>query len=206
MLSLSELRIVTNMFKKGEGLETHLYQDSVGLVTIGIGNMVPNAQAVTELNMVNSDGSPATDAEKKLAYEAVWKAPGPRTDKSVHQAAYYASYTSVRMQMTEVNTLFNRRVMEAYKDIKQLFPDFDSFPASAKFALMDMVFNLGYSQFKRDYVRLKVAVRSLDWTKAADECHRKGPGPIRNRETRQLFLEAAAVAKQQQMSAVGHKN
>ena len=81
MLSLGELKSIKDMLKKWEGSEPFFYQDSVGLVTVGVGNLVSDANAATKLNMVNMNGMLATDEEKKLAYEAVWNAGGNAHDK-----------------------------------------------------------------------------------------------------------------------------
>jgi GH24 family phage-related lysozyme (muramidase) len=205
MLSLHELKIVIDLLKAGEGVTTFLYQDSVGLVTIGVGNLVPNAEAAIAISLIHENGSIATNSEKILAYETIYNAPGKRTTGRSYRADYYASMTSLRMSVDEVDRLLARRIAEFYAQTKRIFPHFDSFPEPAKIAIMDMIFNLGYGKFNTQYVRFQAAVRDHDWQRASEQCQRSGPSEARNRETRNLFTQAADLTRnQQRMTGARH--
>ena len=54
-----------------------------------------------------------------------------------------------------------------------------------------MCYNLGVGGLPK-FHQLLAAVDSGQWTTAAAQCHRKGISDARNRETANLFLQAAA--------------
>ena len=130
---------------------------------------------------------------------------GMRTTNVPYKPKVYKDLTSITLPLDEINSLLHRRVMEFYDRTKKIFPQFDSFPVPAKLALIDMTFNLGIEKFNKAFVRLQVAVRLQNWTLAAAECHRKGPAEPRNISTRQLFLDAAALANNQISRAGGNR-
>jgi GH24 family phage-related lysozyme (muramidase) len=57
MLSDNEKKSLMEMLRKGEGVIDYLYQDSVGKVTTGVGNLIPNAERLTHLEFLNQDGT-----------------------------------------------------------------------------------------------------------------------------------------------------
>ena len=49
------------LIKRGEGCISHMYLDTVGKVTVGVGNMLPTAEAAVELPFIDRDtGASAT--------------------------------------------------------------------------------------------------------------------------------------------------
>jgi len=70
-------------------------------------------------------------------------------------------------------------------------PKWPSYSEPAQEALFDMCYNLGVGGLPK-FHQLLAAVDSGQWTTAAAQCHRKGISDARNRETANLFLQAAA--------------
>jgi GH24 family phage-related lysozyme (muramidase) len=50
--------------RQHEGVVPHLYLDTLGLVTCGVGHMVPSPDAMDGIAMVRTDGTVATTAER----------------------------------------------------------------------------------------------------------------------------------------------
>jgi GH24 family phage-related lysozyme (muramidase) len=62
------------LIKRGEGCINHMYLDTVGKVTIGVGNMLPSVEAAQELPFFNREtGKTATPEEIQTDFENVSK-------------------------------------------------------------------------------------------------------------------------------------
>ena len=69
----------------------------------------------------------------------------------------------------EANYLLKNDILECKDDLKNIFPTFDSFPQPAKYALINMRFNLGPARF-RGFKNMILAIKKLDWKQARIEC------------------------------------
>ena len=169
-----------------EGNISHMYLDTEGLVTVGIGNMLPNAQAACALAFVNrTTAAPATIAEIVADFERV------TLQKKGMRASSYRAFTELDMSPAQIDTLFNRRVDEFVGQLQTHYVGFSRFPPSAQLAILDMAFNLGASAVKKRWPKLNQAIDRGDWAAAAVECVRPGANPARNEGTIDLFRKAA---------------
>lgn len=168
-----------------EGRCPHMYLDTVGKVTVGIGNMLPDAGAAACCIFVRPDGTEATDAEIAIEFGRVASAvPGLRADA-------YASIAALRMPDHEIERLFRRRVAEFCTQLEVHFPLLSEYPEPAQLALLDLAFNLGAAALPRKFPRLTLAVRAMDWRTAALESHRPQARDRRNAAIKSLFEDAA---------------
>lgn len=197
MLNEKEKKTLESMLRASEGATNYLYQDSVGKVTIGVGNLIENEDAAAELYLFTENGLPASDKQKREAYQRVWNAPGVRYDGFARKAKTYQNYTDIRISSEEIDKLLSKKILQFYRGIKIIFPCFDSFPSPAKLALMDMAFNLGLTGLNLRWPKLKNAVRKKIWSKAAIESNRPQLSILRNREVRDLFMRAHELEKTQ---------
>ncbi len=187
MLTEKEKQILRKNLIRYEGNVPHMYLDSVGLVTIGVGNMIRNLTAALKLNLVvRKTGAIATKEQITADYENVKK-----HWLSGATAPYYKKYTQLIMTGVEVNRLTNKHIKNFYSELKRLFPDFDDYPTEARLALLDMIFNLGMEKLKNLFPKLNKAVKVKDWAEAAAQSNRPQLEDLRNRYVRELF-EAAA--------------
>ena len=74
---------VSKKIEKYEGRIPHLYLDTVGKVTVGIGHMIPNKVAMSTVTMYKQSSSNnlavlATITEKNAEYDAIKKQPYAR--------------------------------------------------------------------------------------------------------------------------------
>jgi GH24 family phage-related lysozyme (muramidase) len=171
-----------------EGDVHHLYLDNNGLVTVGVGNLVQSAADAIRLPFVDkTTGAPATPAQISHAFEAIKHQPVG------FAARAYAASTNIRLSDDSVRTLAQHRLEHEFlPGLRRLFPNFDSFPAPAQRAFVDMAYNLGIEGLGR-FHQLRTAVEAGDWRAAAGECHRRTCRAERNDWVRQLFLDAAAL-------------
>lgn len=179
-----ELHEAMTDLSRWEGFTTWLYLDTRGLVTVGIGNMLPDVQACRALPW-KTVGQPSTAAEVDAAWTAV------RRMEPGRAASSYANATKIRLDQGDVMALAERRLeREFLPGLKRLYPGWDTFPASAQRALVDMAWNLGIAGLAK-FRHLAGAVSARDWAAAAQSCGRSTSRPERNQWTRQLFRDAA---------------
>lgn len=103
----------------------------------------------------------------------------------------------LRITIKTSSTLRDAHVQADYKQLKLIYPNFDTFPENTKLALFDMIYNLGPGKWKtlseratglRQFVLMNNAINKEDWKTAALHCSRKGIPIERNNMTAALFL------------------
>lgn len=174
--------------KGAEGTLSHMYLDTVGLVTVGVGHMTPNAEAAQRLTfIVRSNGSRATAEQIAADYASVSLQPKGML------AARYQAFTALDMTPAAIDDLLSADVAVVEAGVRSRFAGYDGYPEPAQDALLDMAFNLGVAGLADHYPHLKAAAEAGDWTTCAAQCHRNGIGDERNAATKALFESAAAT-------------
>ncbi len=172
-------------FARWEGRFAYMYLDTRGFVTVGVGKMLPDVAAAQALGFVRrSDGQPATAAEIKADFERVKQQPMGRLAKT------YKASTLLDLPDAAIDALLESTVAGFETSLSANFAGYEHYPACAKRALLDMVYNLGSSKLLA-FKNLKRAVEFGQWAVAAQECERRGPSAERNSWTREMFLKAA---------------
>lgn len=174
-------------FEQYEGNIAHFYKDTKDKVTIGIGHMVPTADAAVSLPLTRAS-RPATDAQKRACWTTISGKPSGQTANS------YGQFTDCRLSTTDSKALLKTRLEQDVIDLKRKFSQLDTFPWDAQDALLDMIFNLGPTRFNANaWPNLFRAVNAKDWKRAADECNRPDVQPERNQAIKALFQAAADI-------------
>ena len=166
-----------------EGRISHMYLDTVAKVTVGVGKMLPDANAALALGFVRRDsGAKATPAEIKADFAAVAAQPKGLL------AGSYKKFTQLDLPDAAIDALLKSVVDGFMTGLAQRYVGWSTMPALAKQALLDMTFNLGPGGLAA-FGRLKLAVDARNWDNAAKECARNGIAQVRNDWTRDLFLK-----------------
>ncbi len=190
MLSAVELQNLRKKLGEYEGAIPHMYLDSKGLVTVGIGHLIINLQSAQKLPFITQKAIKATLKEIQVDYDLVKKQSGNML------ASYYKRFTKLKLSAIEIDKLTNKHIDSFYKEIKQIYSDFDNFPSDVKLALLDLIFNVGMPDLKNNWPSLNKEVRAKEWGKAALHSNRKVPvSAARNKYVKDLF-EKAESAKQ----------
>ncbi len=191
MLTADEKRTLKKNLIHYEGNVQHMYLDTAGHVTIGVGHLIRDLAAALKLNLVvGKTGAIATEAQITTDYETVKKNWMRNTS-----APYYKKYTQLIMTGVEINRLTNKHIKDFYGELKKLFPEFDDYPTEVRLGLLDMIFNMGKAGLSGKFPKLCKAVKAKKWAEAAVESNRpqvKGP---RNQYVRELFEAASAKDK-----------
>lgn len=189
MLSNDIKRTLKTELERLEGRVPHMYQCTAGHVTIGIGHLIIDATSAERLDLRKQNGSAASTTEKRTEYETIRAL--PRNGNNA--ASYYSRHTTLTMPHPEIERLRDLHIFNFHRELKILFPEFDSFPNEVKLALFDMIFNLGMTRFRRArWPKLHEAIQNRNWEEAATESYRPRISIERNVYVRDLFLKAAA--------------
>jgi GH24 family phage-related lysozyme (muramidase) len=181
-----DARVLLTELTRWEGCCDHMYVDTRGFVTTGIGNMLPNAEAAIALPWRHErTGLLATAAEIRTAFAHV------HAQESGHGSNWYKKASDLVLSPNVTKDLAVRRLENEFlPGLNRLFPRFDSYPLPAQRALVDMAYNLGLGRLGK-FDRLIAACERGDFTAAAAHSHRRSNRETRNEATRNLFLEAA---------------
>ena len=173
------------MIKEGEGSIPHMYLDTRGYVTVGVGQMLPSAERALELDFVERAGRAQAGGEAVRAdYDSV------KSREPGRAAGNYKKFTQLDLPEEKIDELLERRLNEFEAGLKREFPDYDDYPEDARLGLMDMAYNLGLSGLVNKFPSFVRAARNRDWSGCAKECQRRGIGDHRNEATRKLFENA----------------
>jgi GH24 family phage-related lysozyme (muramidase) len=139
----------------------YMYVDTTGNVTIGVGHNLTShgdyqslpfvVKRLVRKAVLGGDqgiaiGTPqtigrwATGAEKKNDYDFLKK----HTGLGHYAPEHLAAYTTLELNQTEINQLFDRDLQDAISLARHTFGvAFDSYPVSCQAALIDIAFNCG---------------------------------------------------------------
>lgn len=167
--------------KLEEGVVDHLYLDTRGNVTVGVGFLLPHVADAQRLPfLTRSLHLPATVQQIASDYAAVLAMlPGL-------PAAHYLAATFLCLDSIEIDKLLGDELDQTIARLQQEIVDFPLLPEACQEALVDMEYNLGMRGLLK-YHSLLASIARGDWTACAQQCHRRGISDERNRDTAALF-------------------
>lgn len=185
-----------------EGRFNHLYLDTKGKVTVGIGHLIPNRNAITTVTLYklknNLPFQVASLAEKHTEYDKISKLPyGQR-----YGARSFKPHTSLVMKDSNINIQRDKHINSFYTELTNIYKmsngypdDFDKLHKNVQLALLDMIFNLGATKIVTSFPSFNKALKAADWKKAATESNRPDVNAARNQYVKQLLNSVPAVVK-----------
>lgn len=175
--------------KKEEGCVTHMYLDTRGYVTVGVGSMLADISAAQALRFVKrATTKPASIEEIAREFTALKQQPMGKV------ASFYKAHTFLDLPEEEITAQLDRQIASFERALRERFPRYDEFPVSAKRALLDMAFNLGVSGLLKKFPKLIANAEAQNWEVCAAECRRTGIGEARNDATKESFIQAMHMA------------
>lgn len=177
-----------------EGIVKWMYLDVKGLVTVGVGNLLPNEASAAALPFFR-DGSPNSlvdDATKRQG----WRDVKARQDLKLKLYTFFEPVCNLRLSTDNIRALVNSKLSSNETILLGVFPDFPNWPADAQLGLMSMAWALGPA-FSPHWPNFTAACRSRDFAAAATNCRISetgNPGIIpRNQANQLLFQNASKV-------------
>lgn len=171
-----------------EGTVPWMYLDTKGFVTVGVGELLANAEKAETLAFVDPDGQPSAQDAILDEFNRVSSLVPAKV------AAFYRSPASPVLPHADIDNLLMNHLDFFDRQLAARFPNYANFPDPAKLGLLDMIYNLGQVGLFQHFPHFMAAADKQDWLGAAANCHRVGPSQARNDWTRQQFLDAAAAA------------
>jgi len=185
------LATLLSKMEQYEGKISHMYLDSNGWVTVGIGHLLKDLASAQELNFRTSNNVLASQEEIKADYEAVKKQPKNRV------ASFYKKHVTLTLSDEDIDALTNQHIENFEKELKIIFSDFTTYPNDVKLALFDIIFNVGMTNLNKKWPNFKKAIKAKDWSSAAKASNRKSPiSAERNAYVKELLENAAANTKE----------
>ena len=184
-----------------EGAVPYMYLDVLGLVTVGVGNLIDPIELAIPLpfRFKNKSGinTPGALASKdQIVAEWYRIKTNQALAKQGHTAA--APLTDLELNDDAINQLIAKRLCadERFLKRQRAFAAFDSWPADAQLGLLSMAWAMGPGAFEK-FPAFSAACRQRDFKQAAAQCKIDevgNPGLARrNRANVLLFSNAAAV-------------
>jgi GH24 family phage-related lysozyme (muramidase) len=184
MFSDTLMRTVLADLGRWEGRFKFMYLDTKGLVTVGVGKMLPDVGAAQCLPfVVRATGAPAGASQIAADFNSV------KAQSKALLAQHYQQYTALDLPDPAIDELLRGTVTGFETQLAGYYSGWEAYPDSVQRALLDMIYNLGLPTLK-EYQQMKAAIEKRDWKGAAAQCHRNGPSQERNDWTRDLFLAA----------------
>jgi GH24 family phage-related lysozyme (muramidase) len=173
----------------------HMYLDSEGNVTVGIGTLLEGISEAKGIPFYHrGSGTAATPEEIERAYGVIAAGSAgqkARKPQNKFSASHYEFTTDLLISSPTAIKLRDAHINTNYADLQRIYPKFNTFPSEVKIALFDMAYNLGARKLDTGFPNLKAAINRRDWRTAARESHRRGVQSGRNLDIGELFSEAA---------------
>lgn len=197
------LPLVGNYFKdfikEQERSVEHLYKDTKGKTTIGVGFHVPTAEDAYKLGLYHSDGRKASLYDVKNAYQRIDKRPkgnfsseafNPKDDRN-------RDLLDIRMHQKDIDRELDKRLKRSEEELLVKIPRFNQIPFTGRQALLDMQYNIGSKKFTdKTWPNLFGAIGRRDWAVAAKESNRIDVPLERNQTIKSWFMEADRKEKE----------
>ena len=185
MISSQERSLLRKNVEKYEGRVSHMYLDSRGYVTVGVGHLLATLEGAQSLPFFNADSTPASRQKIADDYKALKAQPSNKL------ASFYKTFTSIHLTDEVIDQLTDKHIDSFYQELKVIYADFDEFPQEVKLATFDLIFNLGMSKLKNQWPKFNGCIARHDWQGASAECRRRGGSDSRNHYVRDLLIKAA---------------
>lgn len=192
------------MIADGEAFKNWMYLDSVSYVTIGYGFMMPDAESAVGVDLRHADKKVAKVDEKRDEWQRLRKISAAGKELN-YRAEHYRKDATLFITQDEGERLMLVKLDGFIRDLRKIYPKFDTFPEDAQVALMDMIYNLGW-KVKSVFVNFTASIndpKGADWKKAAAQSRRPQLSDARNAEVKRLLLAAARAAEFDARNKVG---
>ena len=188
MASESEKTTLRQKLETYEGCVEHMYLDTKGFVTVGVGHLLSTLASAQALAfIVQKDSKTATKEQIKTDYDTVKK-----QTKGLLSSTY-KKHTKLKLKKTDIDKLTNKHIDTFEGELKKVYGTdaFAAYPGEVRLALFDMIFNLGMTNLKSKFPTFNKYIKAKNWSEAAKESNRSDVSDARNKYVKDLLEKAA---------------
>ncbi len=195
---------VKNRLRRHEGWVNHMYLDTKGNVTVGVGFLLPRSSEVGFYSWRTKDRSKGS---VPLAYAKVeWNTVNRLPYGQGIKASTFDKKTTIELSDATIGSVLTKKLATLRDDLRRVFAldseddegniiargvDFDELPTTVQEAMLDLGWNVKGFQEANVFPKMKIAIKRGDWRTAAVESHRATPIPeTRNAEIYELIESA----------------
>ena len=163
-----------------EGLVPHIYLDTEGKITTGVGALVDDEDAFMAIDWLVDGKRPATVAVKKAAYARFQDLNRQEKFGQDYDAGYYKDKS--RLQVPEAYALqrMNEHLQNDLKGLRNGIDGFDNLPYPLKDVLMDIRYTCG-SVTRKNWKFLREGIDKKDLTQIFNHVNRPQVSSSRNK-------------------------
>ncbi|WP_240457539.1 hypothetical protein [Vibrio neptunius] len=179
-------RTLCHNLEQYEGKVPHMYLDTRGNVTVGVGYLIANTHQAKELQLIHSSsGKIATKSEIIKEFTQIRRLPYGRK----YGAGFYQKHTGLILSDQAMISMMEQHIENFENELWAIYgkTNFEQLPDNVKLALFDMIFNLGMPKLQNTFVKFNQHIQSGNFRKAAQECRRRGISDKRNQYVRSLL-------------------
>ena len=149
----------------------YMYKDKKEFVTVGIGHLLKNPDMAKLIPFVERGTNKSAHENHIInAFNKVKNSP------ISGQAGYlkFKPLTNIVISEAEAESLAMKDMLQFIQILRSEmnFPEFDTYPETAKMGLLDMAYTLGVKGTRKKFPKFTLAVRHRDWNLSADESDR----------------------------------
>ncbi len=182
---------VKERLRRHEGWVNHMYLDTKGNVTVGVGFLLPRPDVgfYSWRHKKTKRTVPPPDAKAEWDYVSL-------LPHGQHiKAQEFDEETEFELSNATIGFALTKKLLRLRDQLNENFQkvdiSFDQLPGSVQEAMFDMGWNLGAGFIKGDWPKLRAALTARNWEAAAEESHRASPIPeTRNTEIYDLIKSA----------------
>jgi len=160
----------------------HMYLDTRGNVTVGVGHLLATVQEAYGLPFLLPTGSPAEQHDILNDFEAI------KQSKPGMLVQYYARAADLRLSAEDRQKLLRADIQRTHTDLQRDLPVLSDLPEPAQEAVLNMAFELGPRGLMEGYPKLIKALHESDWQQCAAECRIADASVQRNMTNKKFFL------------------
>ena len=201
-----------DFFKKNEDIIPHLYIDSEGKPTIGVGQHLESFGEFNKMPLKDEYGNSATETQKAVAWKEMQtiknnKANYNENGKFKYSADNFPGNQNLTISEEDADEYGANYMRGEIHHLREKFKDFDSHPKEVQIVLMDIQCNIGNTKFNRDkWPNLFEALEQKDYKRAAQEVNRKGVHDERNKESKERMEKGHQAYEQKKREMEAQKN
>jgi len=195
MFGLNYLKLWQQL-KQHEGCINHMYLDSVGIVTVGVGHAIFNHNMLDGIKFIyKHNGQLACSADVKAEYNYI----KTYADKN-YNAKAFDKLTKLELAPNQSDKLFAADLNQAIYAVNNYLTrlkslQFFTIPQPAMHAMVSMTFNMGHTKFLggNKWPKFKAALKKRDWQECAIQTNYRGPSKQRIADLKECFMHAARI-------------